>query len=236
MKLVSLATVSVALVACAGASPAPAEVDLDARAATAAPSAMGSAAGPQDARAAALREATEYGMIGLIGRGDGERDGGPDEIGEAFGAGAFGAGGLGLSGAGFGQVGAVGGLGTGRARSEPPKLQMGKAELQGKLPPEVVQRIVRQNFGRFRLCYEAALQKKADLAGRVTVRFVIEKDGSVSSASDGGSDVADANLIACVTRAFSALSFPEPEGGGKVTVRYPLVFSPGEASAPAKKP
>jgi len=74
--------------------------------------------------------------------------------------------------------------------------------VNGRLPPEVIQRVVRQNFGRFRLCYETGLRGNPNLQGRVGVRFVIGRDGSVSQAANGGSDMPDSNVVSCVTRAF----------------------------------
>jgi len=59
------------------------------------------------------------------------------------------------------------------------------------------------------------------------VRFVIGRDGSVSSVQNGGSDLPDAAVVSCVTRAFYGLSFPQPENG-IVTVTYPIVFSPAD--------
>jgi hypothetical protein len=97
----------------------------------------------------------------------------------------------------------------------------------GRLPADVIQRIVRQNQGRFRACYEAGLTKNPSLAGRVTVRFVIGRDGGVSIAQDDGSELPDANVVACVVRSFQSLSFPAPSGG-TVTVLYPLVLAPAE--------
>src|SRR5689334_9657332 len=61
-----------------------------------------------------------------------------------------------------------------RAPDPPPRGKPG-----GRLPPEVIQRIVRQNFGSFRLCYENSLRNCPNLQGRVAVRFVIDSDGSV---------------------------------------------------------
>jgi hypothetical protein len=103
---------------------------------------------------------------------------------------------------------------------------MGATSVSGRLPPEVIQRIVRQNFGRFRLCYEKGLEKNPALEGRVAVRFVIGRDGAVTSVTNGGSDLPDDAVIACIVRSFNALSFPQPEGG-IVTVNYPIMFSPG---------
>ena len=105
-------------------------------------------------------------------------------------------------------------------------LRQGAVQVNGRLPPEVIQRIVRQNFGRFRLCYELGLRKNPALQGRVAAKFVIDRTGAVSTSADGGSDLPDRDVVACVVRAFSSLSFPQPEGG-IVTVVYPIVFSPG---------
>jgi tetratricopeptide (TPR) repeat protein len=116
-----------------------------------------------------------------------------------------------------------------------PLLRQGPVQVNGRLPPEVIQRIVRQNFGRFRLCYENGLRKNASLQGRVSVKFGIDRSGAVSMAADGGSDLPDPGVIACVTRGFSNLSFPAPEGG-LVTVTYPIVFSPGDGGVASMSP
>jgi len=103
---------------------------------------------------------------------------------------------------------------------------MGATQVSGRLPPEVIQRIVRQNFGRFRLCFENGLRNNPNLQGRVSVRFVIGRDGAVSQVQNGGSDMPDGGVVSCTVRAFYGLSFPQPEGG-IVTVTYPIMFSPG---------
>jgi len=165
----------------------------------------------------------------------------------------IGAGGLGLSGPGLGGGGtAVGSIGMGRigtcsglncygngdggfARSSAlghgghvtraPRMAVSPPTLSGHLPPDVIQRIVRQNFGRFRNCYEGGLRSNPNLEGRVTARFVIGRDGAVSNVSAGG-DIPDASVRSCVASAFYGLSFPAPDAG-IVTVTYPIMFSPG---------
>ncbi|MEI9951724.1 MAG: AgmX/PglI C-terminal domain-containing protein [Pseudomonadota bacterium] len=100
------------------------------------------------------------------------------------------------------------------------------AESKGHLPSEVIQRIVRQNFGRFRSCYEQGLRRNPQLTGQVKVRFVIGSNGTVSSASNAGSELPDAEVVSCSVKAFYGLKFPAPEGGAVVAV-YPFMFSPG---------
>ncbi|RYE93929.1 MAG: AgmX/PglI C-terminal domain-containing protein [Myxococcales bacterium] len=95
-----------------------------------------------------------------------------------------------------------------------------------KLPPEVIQKIVRQSFGTFRLCYENGLRRDANLQGRVTVYFVIGRDGKVTQTSNRGSDLPDEEVVRCVVEAFRPLVFPPPDGG-IVTVVYPISFAPG---------
>ena len=102
----------------------------------------------------------------------------------------------------------------------------GVTVVSGKIPGEVIQRIVRQSFGRFRVCYEAGLRNNPALSGRVAVRFAIDRHGAVANASNGGSDLPDSTVVSCIVRSFSGLSFPEPEGG-LVTVVYPIRFTPG---------
>ena len=126
------------------------------------------------------------------------------------------------TGQGFGS--GHGRLGRGH-RAAPPNVRMGQTNVSGRLPPEVIQRIVRQNFGRFRLCYENGLRNNPNLQGRVSVSFVISRDGTVSQVSGGG-DIPDGGVVSCVVRAFYGINFPQPEGG-IVTVSYPIVFTPG---------
>jgi Ca-activated chloride channel family protein len=174
---------------------------------------------------------------GLIGAGSKLADE-PSAVGHMWGDGigdSFGAGGLGLSGMGNGGGGQGFGSGHGRLggshRSGAPQVRMGAVNVSGRLPPEVIQRIVRQNFGRYRLCYENGLRSNPDLRGRVSVRFVIDREGRVSNVANGGSDLPDASVVSCVVRGFSGLMFPQPEGG-VVSVTYPIVFAP-EGAAPS---
>jgi hypothetical protein len=108
-------------------------------------------------------------------------------------------------------------------KGKPPSIRQGVIAVNGRLPPEVIQRILRTHFGVFRKCYEAALQRAPKTEGRVAVKFVIGRDGKVSGAADGGSDVGDAQMIACIVDDVAKLNFPQPEGG-IVTVVYPIVF------------
>jgi hypothetical protein len=101
--------------------------------------------------------------------------------------------------------------------------------VNGRIAPEIVQRIVRASFDRTKACYERALKKTPSLTGRVTTRFVIDEGGKVSSAAPeaSGTTLADAQAVDCVVGVFKTLEFPKPQGG-IVTIVYPLVFSPSD--------
>ncbi len=176
-----------------------------------------------------IGEAFGVGGLGLTGTGEGA--GGR---GEGIGLGALGTFGRG-SGTGTG-IG-LGGIGTGQGplsgshRGKSPALRIGAASVSGRLPPEVIKRIVRQHFGQIRLCYEKGLATDPKLEGRVTTTFVIAKTGDVTSVADAKSDLANATVIQCVDKVFAALKFPEPEGG-IVKVTYPIDLSPGHDPPP----
>jgi hypothetical protein len=141
-----------------------------------------------------------------------------------------GGGGTGPSGFGPGDKSGMGighGPGGGGHVAKAPTFRTPSFDSNGRLPAEVIQRIVRQNFGRFRLCYEAGLRSNPSLNGRIATKFVIGRDGAVMQSSDAGSDLPDQNVVACIVRSFNSLSFPAPEGG-IATVTYPIILSPGE--------
>ncbi|CAN5168258.1 hypothetical protein BH09MYX1_BH09MYX1_52130 [soil metagenome] len=96
----------------------------------------------------------------------------------------------------------------------------------GHLDAEVIRRAVRLNEGKMLSCYADGIRKNPGLEGRVEVRFVIGRDGSVTVAQDGaGSDLPDSAVRACVVQSFYSIGFSAPKDG-TVRVTYPFTFSP----------
>lgn len=93
----------------------------------------------------------------------------------------------------------------------PPRVR-GNVVVRGRLPRAEIERVVRGRSGAFRACYEEGLLTNPGLEARLTVRFVIARDGEMISANASG-EPADAAVRKCITYAFYGLSFPEPEGG-----------------------
>lgn len=125
-----------------------------------------------------------------------------------------------------------------RCGGEPRKLQ----STPGRLDPATIQAVVRERFGDYKKCYEAGLKRDPKLTGVVSIRFVIGRNGKVSSAENGAASpipaeaiappssttapaMSDLKVVDCVLASFRTLQFPKPEGG-VVTVVYPIVFAP----------
>lgn len=160
-------------------------------------------------------EATGFGGLGLTGTGVGS-------TGEGIGIGT-----LGTLGTGSAYGTGNGGLSGGRPGAA---VSSGPLDMQGRLPPDVIRRIVRQHLGRIRFCYQRELSASPALAGKLSVRFVIARDGKVSNVSTASADGGGQRLAPCVHAAFRAMQFPQPDGG-IVLVTYPLLFRPGDADA-----
>lgn len=116
----------------------------------------------------------------------------------------------------------------------PVRIRTGKIDVNGKLPPEVIRRIVRQNYGRFRLCYERGLSNDPKLEGGVTIAFVIGREGRVTAVRDAGSQLADATVVRCISQTFHQLTFPKPEDGKPITVKFPVRLTVTDTAKPSE--
>jgi hypothetical protein len=105
---------------------------------------------------------------------------------------------------------------------------LGSPILIGSLDRAQVDDVVGMHLPSIRACYERALTDEGPhLAGQVDIKFVIEYDGTVSSADAIRSTLASPTVESCVASRFYDMYFPPPTGGGIVLVTYPFVFEPG---------
>lgn len=76
-----------------------------------------------------------------------------------------------------------------------------------------------------RRCWEAHRK----LPGKLTLRFVIQRDGSVTSmeaeVSFKSASLKNAPLSACAIGVLKRLHFNAPKGGASIVIAYPFVFS-----------
>ncbi len=158
----------------------------------------------------------QYGSGGLGSRGSGLGGGGTGE----------GLGGLGTRGRGRGASGyGTGGGYFGKKSSGTPGMSTGDPIILGQLDKEIIDKVIRQHLAQIRYCYQKELNKNPSLSGKVVIKFTIDADGTVSSASTNSSSMNSAVVESCICQRFLRFKFPEPEGGGIVIVTYPFVFS-----------
>jgi hypothetical protein len=99
------------------------------------------------------------------------------------------------------------------------------------IEPRYVQERVREDFFPVaRKCYGDALERDPTLAGTIVLAFNIvgdAKTGGIVEAVDvlNESTLRDPEVIDCMRQSFLSVTFPPPQGGGEVTVKYPIVFS-----------
>jgi len=160
---------------------------------------------------------TQIGAGGLGARGSGLGGGGT-----AAGLGGLGTKGRGSGASGYGSgggnFGAKGEGGIGRIGGDPIIL--------GALDKSLIDAVIKKHMNQIRYCYQRELPKNPTLGGKVTVKFVISKTGSVSKASTKTSTMSNKAVEGCINSRFMRFQFPEPKGGGIVIVSYPFIFQP----------
>lgn len=115
----------------------------------------------------------------------------------------------------------------GGAKAQPP----GPAPV-GNLSKDEITKVLKRHQNEVRHCYEQALRLKPELAGKIAVKFIVGATGDVLDSEIASDTLNDENLKACMLKLVRSWKFPEPRGGGNVTITYPWVFNPTE---PAKK-
>ncbi len=84
-------------------------------------------------------------------------------------------------------------------------------EPSGTMPYGMIQPVVSTNHAAVRTCYDEGRAKTPGLSGFITLRFVIDPEGKVSSVKDESSDIPEA-VRDCVLKSFRRLVFPTHEG------------------------
>ncbi len=174
----------------------------------------------------------DYGGGGGFGGAGGFGGGG----GGFGGGGAFGLGGMG--GMGGGLPGGIGGADAnrsgrmalaslkGRDRKRASKVKLGSGSMGQFCKKNDVQRKVKGRSAAIRACYEMQLQMKPDLAGKVTVQWIIDLTGRVKGVKAVQNSTGNKKLEQCISNIIGKIHFQPPKGGMCI-IRWPFVFSPG---------
>ncbi len=95
------------------------------------------------------------------------------------------------------------------------------------IPPEQIERVVREGTPQIWACYEARLAEVPDLRVQLEVLMLVDGDGQVQRASITRGARADEGLSECVIARISRWRFPSPRYGG-VQVRRTFDLHPRE--------
>ncbi|HEY4221169.1 MAG TPA: AgmX/PglI C-terminal domain-containing protein, partial [Myxococcota bacterium] len=149
--------------------------------------------------------------------------------GGGYGAGGGGPGGRGNGGAGRGGQG--GGTGNGNGPGGGPgeakvAFQPGNGTAHGGLSGEQIRRVVLARRGALRACYDMEAQRNPNLRGGVTLHWVIQPDGSVSTVSVASTTLGNPRVEGCLTRQVRAWHFPTSDSPSDVD--YPFQFGIGQ--------
>ncbi len=96
----------------------------------------------------------------------------------------------------------------------------------GPIDSALIDEVVRRNINRFRYCYQRQLQRDPALQGKVTLKWVIAADGTVSTAAVKRDTMGNTAVTNCMLDVTRRLVFPQPKKG-IVIVSYPFLFAPG---------
>ncbi len=156
----------------------------------------------------------QFGSNGLGSRGSGLGNGGQyDGIGS----------GMGTRGIGNGEHGY--GQGPGGTKTDGNIGTDGDPIIIGSLDPALIDRVIKQHMNQIKYCYTRELSRDPNLGGKVSMKFVIANDGSVSNANVKTTTMHNSSVESCMQKQFFRMNFPKPNGNGIVIVSYPFIFS-----------
>lgn len=116
-----------------------------------------------------------------------------------------------------GALGGLSGRGSGVSYGV---MRRADAGVQGSLSREVLRESVRARMNEVQRCYEAGLAVDRNLAGRVSIAFVLDAQGAVTEATVVEDGLDRPQVAECIAAAASRWTFPAP--GGVFRFRYPF--------------
>lgn len=119
-----------------------------------------------------------------------------------------------------------------------PKAGPGHSQEPGR-KREDIQTIVMARRDEARACYDKGLKDHPGIEGDLTVKFVIDPQGTVSDASvdSSKSSINEPTVGACIVDVIKKIKFAPSKGGFETRANYPFNFHPktfGKADAGAK--
>ena len=89
---------------------------------------------------------------------------------------------------------------------------------------EAVAKVVKQNSGGLRACYEKARAGNPGLHGKVSFRLTVDQRGRVSLGEVVTSTLGGGDPEMCMVQSLRNVKFPPPAGGAESTVTFQMKF------------
>ncbi len=103
-------------------------------------------------------------------------------------------------------------------------LLLARVATAATLDRAIIEKTIESHFEEVSACYQAGLDRNAELTGTVTVRLAIDKKGEVASVNVQSSTLGDKPVEECIVKAVKTWKFPKPKGSGSVMATYPFVL------------
>ncbi len=100
-----------------------------------------------------------------------------------------------------------------------------ETEVEGGLTAKQIARVVKDNLGAIKYCYERQLPAKPCLYGNIKVEFVVSPQGRVITQRVKSTTMKNPLTEGCILRKIKKWVFPLPKGGSEVAVSYPFHFT-----------
>ncbi len=131
----------------------------------------------------------------------------------------------GSKGTGLGALGSGGNMLGGSGKIMVDGSGIGEPVVLGAIDTDAIARAIARHRDEIKYCYEKEINaENPNLAGRVSVKFVIGGSGIVSTAQVASTTLNNANVEQCVIGVIKRIQFPPIKGGGIAEVTNPFVF------------
>lgn len=115
--------------------------------------------------------------------------------------------------------------GTGAVAGVPVSVPARPTRVQGSIDRDLIAKIINDQVGEMRGCYERALLRDPNLgAGKVLLEWTIDRAGDVSEVRTKLATLKSSEVVSCLLDLLRTLKFPKPNGG-VVIVSYPVLFN-----------
>jgi len=96
----------------------------------------------------------------------------------------------------------------------------------GSIDKELIRKVIQEHASQIRYCYEQQLALNPRLQGKVSIKWIIQADGTATNPQVEGSatTLENAQIHECMMSRITSWQFPKPKGGGIAVITYPWIL------------